>query len=55
MNLKPTIIIPPFKKFCMSIGILPSSYVESMTYLEMLMWLCNFLENTIIPTVNKFC
>ena len=45
-------ILPPFKKFCMTIGELPSSYLESMTYGEMLMWFCNYLQETVIPTVN---
>ena len=42
-----------FKKFCMSIGNLPSSYVESLSYYECLMWLCKFLEEQVIPTVNN--
>ena len=42
-----------FKKFCMSIGNLPSSYVESLSYYECLMWLCKYLQDTVIPTVNN--
>ena len=42
-----------FNKFIMSIGVLPSSYVDSMSYYETLLWLCNYLENTVIPTVNN--
>lgn len=45
--------IPILKHFCMTIGNLPTSYFESMTYLEMVMWLCNYLEKTVIPTVNN--
>lgn len=44
--------LPPFKNLCMTIGELPSSYLESMTYYETLVWLCNYLEQTVIPTVN---
>lgn len=43
----------PFKRFIMTIGNLPSSYLESMTYGEMLMWFCNYLQETVIPTVNN--
>ena len=45
--------LKPFTKFCMTIGNLPSSYLVSMTYEEQLLWLCNYLENTVIPTVNN--
>lgn len=43
----------PFKKMIMTIGELPTSFVESMTYYELLTWFCNYLENTVIPTVNN--
>lgn len=45
--------LTPFKKFVMSIGAIPTSYLESMSYAELLMWFCNYLQNTIIPTVNN--
>lgn len=45
--------LPPFKKFIMSIGAIPTSYLESMSYAEMLAWFCNYLQNTVIPTVNN--
>ena len=45
--------LTPFKKFIMTIGALPTSYLESMTYAELLMWFCNYLQNTVIPTVNN--
>lgn len=45
--------INPFKRFITTIGILPSSYTESMSYYEQLVWLCNYLENTVIPAVNN--
>ena len=45
-------ILPPFKKFCMTIGELPSSYLESMTYYESLLWLTKYLGDTIIPALN---
>lgn len=42
----------PFRRFCMTIGELPTSYVESMSYAELLTWLCNYLQNTVIPAIN---
>ena len=48
-----TVDTSPFKKMVMTIGELPTSFVESMTYYEMLAWLCNYLENTVIPAVNN--
>ena len=52
-NLKPIDLIPPFKRFCMTIGELPSSYLESMTYYEMLVWFTKFLGETVIPAINN--
>lgn len=54
---KQKIEIPPMKvislkKICMTIGELPTSYLESMTYYEMLVWFINYLRDNIIPTVN---
>lgn len=43
----------PFRFYCMTIGELPSSYVETMTYAELLTWFCNYLENKVIPAVNN--
>lgn len=45
--------LKPFTRFCLSIGMLPSSYKTSLTYEEQLLWLCDFLENTLIPTINN--
>lgn len=42
-----------FPNFCYSIGMIPTSYKLSLSYEEQLMWLCDFLENTVIPTVNN--
>ena len=43
----------PFTRFCCTIGNLPTSYMESLTYEEQLIWLCNYLENVVIPAVNN--
>ena len=45
--------LKPFTKFCMTIGVLPSSYLKSLTYEEQLLWFCEFLEIQVIPTVNN--
>lgn len=45
--------LPPFKRFCVTIGNLPSAFVESMSYYECIVWLVNYLENTVIPTINN--
>lgn len=47
-----TINLPPFKKMCVTIGNLPSSFMESMTYYEALCWLYDYFENTLLPAVN---
>lgn len=43
----------PFKCLVMTIGELPSTFVESLSYYETLAWLVNYLEKTVIPTVNN--
>ena len=45
--------LQPFIKMCATIGELPTSYLVSMTYEEQLLWLCNYLEKTVIPTINN--
>ena len=45
--------LPIIKKFCLSIGQLPTSYLESMSYMEQVTWLCNYLENVVIPALNQ--
>ena len=52
-QLKPVGKLNPFTKFCCTIGNLPTSYMISLTYEEQLLWLCNYLEKTVIPTVNN--
>ena len=45
--------VSPLKKICMTIGELPTSYLETMSYYEMLVWFTEFLKNQVIPTVNN--
>lgn len=47
-----TVNLPPFKKMCMTIGNLPSSFMESLTYYEALCWLYNYFEKTLLPAIN---
>ena len=49
----PTMKVIPLKKICMTIGELPTSYLETMTYYEMLVWFIEYLRNNIIPTINN--
>ena len=43
----------PFTKLCMTIGQLPASYVESMSYYEQLLWFTKYLQEQVIPAVNQ--
>lgn len=43
----------PFKCMVATIGNLPTSFVDSMSYYELLAWLCQYLKDTVIPTVNN--
>lgn len=45
--------IPPLQKLCITIGQLPASYLASMTFEEQLLWLCNYLEKTVIPAIDN--
>jgi len=42
-----------FPKFVNNLGIIPTSYKDSMDYYENLAWLCKYLEETVIPTINE--
>lgn len=42
-----------FPNYINNLGIIPTSYKDSMTYYETLAWLCKYLEETVIPTVNQ--
>ena len=52
-NLQPVEKLTPFTKMIMSIGTLPSSFYSSMSYYESMVWLYEYLKNTVIPTVNN--
>lgn len=42
----------PFKWQVATVGNLPTSFVDSMSYYEMLAYLCQYITNTIIPQIN---
>lgn len=42
-----------FTKFCMSIGAVPSSYLEALSVEGQLLWFCSYLEKEVIPAVNN--
>ena len=48
-----TVDTSPFKHLVMTIGELPTSFVDSMTYYECLAWLVNYLQTQVIPAVNN--
>ena len=43
----------PFGRLCITLGMLPTSYKESLTYEEQLLWMLNYIEKTLIPTINN--
>jgi hypothetical protein len=45
--------LSPFKRMCITIGNLPTAYIESMSYYDGLTFLVNYLCNNVIPTVNN--
>ena len=51
----PSRLIKPvkFPKWVNNLGIIPTSYKDSMSFYEICAWLCKYLEETVIPTVNQ--
>lgn len=47
-----TVDMSPFKHMVMTIGELPTSFVDSMTYYEALAWLVNYMEVNVVPAIN---
>ena len=43
----------PFKDMVATIGNLPTSFVDSMSYYECIAWLANYIQNQVIPAVNN--
>lgn len=45
--------IKTIPRFCSSLGILPTSYLMTLSYGEQVTWLCNYINNTIIPILKS--
>ena len=45
--------LPKTRGGCFTLGQLPTSYRESMSYEEQLLWLCNIIENDIAPRLAE--
>lgn len=45
--------LPKYNNNLFTIGQLPTSYLVSMTYEEQLLWLCNYLQKTILPKIDE--
>ena len=45
--------VPIGRLSCLTIGQLPTSYRESMSYEEQVLWICNKIENEITPSLNE--
>lgn len=52
-NINPRGVKNPFRHFCMSIGAIPTSYKESLSYYETLLYLIRYLEDTVIPAIDN--
>lgn len=45
-------LISNFRCFPKSIGEIPTSYKDSISYEEQILWLCNFIEKEILPSIE---
>lgn len=52
-NINKVPIVTPIPNFFYTIGQLPTSFLESMTYQEQLIWLCNYFSKTIEPNLSE--
>ena len=37
-----------------TIGNIPTSFKDSLTYEEQLLWICNYINTVVVPTVNEY-
>lgn len=42
----------PFGRFCCTIGNLPTSYMESLTYEQQILWLCKYIKENVTNNIN---
>ena len=45
-------LISNFRCFPKSIGEIPTSYKDSISYEEQILWLCNYIEKEILPSIE---
>lgn len=43
----------PFGRFCVNLGMIPTSYSEALSYEEQIIWLINYIEKEIKPCINE--
>lgn len=53
MNTIETLDTSPFKRLVLTIGALPTAFMDSMTYYEALAWLVDYIQNKIVPAVDN--
>ena len=51
--IKPIGVQNLINKFCCTIGMLPTSYKESLTYEEQILAIGHYLETTVYPAINN--
>ncbi len=51
--IKPQNVQNLIHKFCFTIGMLPTSFKESLTYEEQILCIGNYLETTVYPAINN--
>ena len=45
--------VPVFVKWALAYGMIPTTFRLAMTYEEQVLWICNFLEEVVIPSIEK--
>ena len=53
MNKLEKLPILNFRHFCYTLGVVPTSYLDTLTDAELKIWLCKFLTDEVIPAVNN--
>ena len=50
--IKPKYVQNIINKFCVSIGMIPTSYKNALTYEQQILAIGNYLENVVYPAIN---
>ena len=53
MNTVETLDENVFRHLIMSVGELPTSFIDSMSYYEMIAWLVNYIKTQVVPAINN--